>query len=221
MTTALPGRSDAEAIVANARKAFQLMVGILVLIWLIQVVNALTNYSLSFNFGERAHDLSSLPTMFTAPFLHASWTHIESNSGPLFIFGFLAAFRGIRKFAWVSLLIMVVSGLGSWFLEAPNTYGVGASGVVFGYFGYIIVRGLFDRHGTDIVIGLVMVLCFAYTFTAILPDQSDPTISWQAHMFGLIGGVVGGWLFRERRPKQPKIDPAPPTLTLPDTTTSL
>jgi hypothetical protein len=72
---------------------------------------------------------------------------------------------------------------------------VGASGVVFGYLGYILVRGFFDRHGIDIMIGAVMALCFAYQFTVLLPKTG---IGWQDHIGGLVGGVAGGWLFRDR-----------------------
>jgi hypothetical protein len=67
--------------------------------------------------------------------------------------------------------------------------------VVFGYFGYILVRGAFDRHKIDIVIGLVMALCFAYQFTVLLPHNG---ISWQGHLFGFAGGILGGWIFRDR-----------------------
>jgi hypothetical protein len=67
--------------------------------------------------------------------------------------------------------------------------------VVFGYLGYILVRGLFDRHLVDLIIGAVMALCFAYQFTVLLPHAG---IGWQDHVGGLVGGVVGGWVFRDR-----------------------
>jgi hypothetical protein len=67
--------------------------------------------------------------------------------------------------------------------------------VVFGYLGYILVRGLFDRHLIDIVIGAVMALCFAYQFTVLLPHAG---IGWQDHIGGLVAGVAGGWIFRDR-----------------------
>ncbi|MEV5409969.1 rhomboid family intramembrane serine protease [Thermopolyspora sp. NPDC052614] len=194
----------AEFMIAEARKAFWVMVGFLGLIWVLQIVNWLSAYSLSQRFGVRSWDPESLPDIVTAPFLHWSWAHIESNSGPLFIFGFLAAYRGVTKFLWVTALIGIASGLGAWFTAAPNTVGAGASGIVFGYFGYVLVRGAFDRHLIDIVIGIVMALCFAYQFTGLLPQEG---IGWQAHLFGFIGGILGGWLFRERRPAVPTSTP--------------
>ncbi|MEV5298236.1 rhomboid family intramembrane serine protease [Amycolatopsis methanolica] len=209
---ALPSGAEAQAMIAEARKALWVMVGFLVVIWIVQIVNWATGYALSFDFGIRARELSSLPEALTAPFLHFSWAHIESNSGPLFIFGFLAAYRGVRKFLGVTALIVVGSGLGVWLVSPPNGVTAGASGVVLGYFGYIIVRGLFDRRPIDIVIGLVMALCFAYQFTALLPAEEG--ISWQGHLFGFGSGVVGGWVFRERRRKQVEPAPADPTVML-------
>jgi membrane associated rhomboid family serine protease len=189
------GGSDAESVLAEARKALFVMVAFLAILWIVQVANALDHYQLTNDYGIRPRDLSSLPDILAAPFLHVSWTHIESNSGPLFIFGFLAAYRGVVRFLGLTAMVIIVSGLAAWFFGDPKTIGVGASGVVFGYLGYILVRGFFDRHGIDILIGAVMALCFAYQFTVLLPHAG---IGWQAHIGGLVAGVVGGWLFRDR-----------------------
>jgi membrane associated rhomboid family serine protease len=186
----------AEAMIAEARKALWVMVTFLAVIWSVQVMNWAVGYHLSRDYGVRARDVASLPDIFTSPILHGSWAHIEGNSGPLFIFGFLAAYRGVKKFLALTALIVIVGGLGEWFTSPDNSVTVGASGLVFGYLGYVIVRGIFDRHRIDIVIGLVMALCFAYQFTALLPANG---ISWQGHLFGLGSGILGGWIFRDRR----------------------
>ena len=188
------GTEDAESLVAEARKALFVMVGILAVLWIIQLVNFANHYSLD-AYGVIPHDVHSLPYVLTAPFLHVSWTHIESNSGPLFIFGFLAAYRGVGRFCWLTGLVILTSGLAEWVFGTPGTIGVGASGVVFGYLGYVLVKGIFDRHGIDIMIGAVMALCFAYQFTVLLPKAG---IGWQDHIGGLVGGLAGGWIFRDR-----------------------
>src|SRR5450755_4421860 len=190
------GTGDAETVLAEARKALFVMVAFLAVIWIIQIVNWADHQQLSLEDGIRPRDVARLPDILSAPFLHFSWAHIEGNSGPLLIFGFLAAYRGIAKFAALTALVVVTSGLAAWFTESPQTVGVGASGVVFGYFGYIMVRGFFDRHAIDLLIGAVMALCFAYQFTVLLPHAG---IGWQAHIGGLAGGVLGGWLLRDRR----------------------
>jgi membrane associated rhomboid family serine protease len=183
-----------DQVIARARTAFLVMVGILALLWAIQIANWAGGYHLVATYGIDPRHVGSLPYILTAPFLHFSWTHIEGNSGPLFIFGFLAAYRGIGKFATVTLVVVLTSGFAAWFFSSG--LGAGASGVVFGYLGYILVRGLFDRHGLDVLIGAVMALCFAYQFSVLLPHQG---IGWQAHIGGLVGGILCGWLLRDRR----------------------
>jgi membrane associated rhomboid family serine protease len=189
------GTEDAESLIAEARKALFVMVAFLALLWLIQLINFAYGYRLSDTYGIIPHDVHALPYILTAPFLHVSWTHIESNSGPLFIFGFLAAYRGVTRFLGLTALVIVTSGLLAWSIGTPRTIGVGASGVVFGYLGYVLVKGFFDRHGIDIMIGAVMALCFAYQFTVLLPQNG---IGWQDHIGGLVGGIAGGWIFRDR-----------------------
>jgi membrane associated rhomboid family serine protease len=190
------GEDEARTLVTNARMAFFVMLGVLAVLWIIQVVNVADGYQLSQQYGISPRNVAKLPYILTAPFLHASWTHIEGNSGPLFIFGFLAAYRGIAKFAAVTAIVVVTSGLAAWIFENPHTVGVGASGVVFGYFGYIMVRGLFDRRVIDALVGAVMALCFAYQFSVLLPHQG---IGWQAHIGGVAGGILAGWLLRDKR----------------------
>ena len=195
------GSGDAETVLAEARKALFVMVGFIALIWVIQIANWADHYHLTVDYGIRAHDVGSLPDVLSAPFLHFSWAHIEGNSGPLFIFGFLAAYRGVTKFLGVTVLVILTSELGAWLTESSGTIGAGASGVVFGYFGYIMVRGFFDRHAIDMLLGAVMALCFAYQFTVLLPHAG---IGWQAHVGGLVGGVAAGWVFRDRRAGAPR-----------------
>ncbi|MFL6114695.1 MAG: rhomboid family intramembrane serine protease [Catenulispora sp.] len=188
------GRS-AEAVLYEARKALYVMVGFIALIWAAQVVNSALDYRLSNHFGIVPRSVGHLGDIFSAPFLHYSWQHIESNSGPLFVFGFLAAYRGVRKFLMVTLVIVASSGLMVWFAQG-NSNTVGASGLVYGYFSYVVVKGLFDRHLVDVLIGCVMALSYAYLLTAALPGV--PHVSWLGHLGGAIGGVLAGWLLRER-----------------------
>ncbi|HEX4221325.1 MAG TPA: rhomboid family intramembrane serine protease [Pseudonocardiaceae bacterium] len=206
--------------IAEARKAFWVMVAFLAVLWVLQIFNALDHYAITSQHGIITRDVGALPGIFTAPFLHVSWAHIEGNSGPLFIFGFLAAYRGVKKFLGVSVLIIIVSGLGAWAISPAGDNTVGASGVIFGYLGYVLVRGVFDRHRIDIVIGLVMALCFAYQFTDLLPQNNG--VSWQAHVFGFAAGIIGGWFFREKRPKKAKAVDGPAAMPpLFDPTTTL
>ncbi len=187
----------AELMIAEARKAFFVMVGFIAVIWALQIANWADHYGLDASYGIIPRDVVRLPDIFIAPFLHFSWSHIEANSGPLFIFGFLAAYRGVWKFVGVTVLVIITSGLAAWFFQSQHTLGVGASGLVFGYFGYVLARGLIDRNLIDALVAIIMGLSFAYLLTVAIPGT--PNVSWLAHLGGLIGGVASGWIFRTRR----------------------
>jgi membrane associated rhomboid family serine protease len=182
--------------IAEARLAFFVMFALLCAVWAVQLANWADGYDLSREYGIVAHQPSRLADVLAAPFLHANWQHLEGNSGPLFIFGFLAAYRGVKKFLGLTLLVTLTSGAAVWLFERGNVVTVGASGVIFGYFGYVVLRGLFDRNLIDSLIGLVMGASFAYLLTVAVPGT--PGVSWLAHLGGLVGGLFGAWLFRDR-----------------------
>jgi membrane associated rhomboid family serine protease len=184
------------------------MAGVIAVLWVIQIVNSIDHYGLSRHFGIVAREPSRLPDVFTAPLLHFSFEHLEANSAPLFFLGFFAAFRGIRRFVVVTVLIVVTSGLGSWLFSPTHTLEVGASGVVFGYFGYVVVRGIVERHVLDVIVAIIVALTYWSILQGVLPD--DPHISWQAHLFGLIGGIAAALLLRQRPPRKSSPRPANP-----------
>lgn len=186
----------AEDYVREARKAVLVMVGLELVIWVIQIVNWADGYRLDRRFGIEPRNTGHLTGVLTAAFFHFSWTHIEANSGPLFVFGLLAAYRGVRRFLLVTLLVALTSGLAVWLFQSPSIT-VGASGLIYGYFGYVVVKGIFDRHLLDTLIGAVMALSFAYLLMGAVPGT--PRVSWLGHLGGLAGGLVAGWALRERR----------------------
>lgn len=199
MNASLPTRSPGEGLAGGASRVLSAFIATLLLLgacWAVEIANYLGDGSLSQRYGIQAHNGPTIWHIFTAPFLHANLDHIMANSVPLAIFGFLAALRGFARFVTVSLVIMVASGLGVWFLSSPGTVTVGASGLIFGYFGYLIARGFVEHRPFDIVVGLIIVLFYGTMIFGALPGQ--PGISWQAHMFGLIGGVIAAWSTRQR-----------------------
>ena len=190
-------RRAAEIDVDEARKAFFLMVGFIALIWILQIANWADHYHLDGGYGILPRSLGHLGDIFTAPFLHFSWDHIEGNSGPLFVFGLLAAYRGVVKFLGVTLVVAITSGLAVWLFQGSNQLTVGASGLIFGYFGYVLTRGIIERNLIDALAAVVIGLSYAYILTVAIPGAHG--VSWIGHLGGLIGGIASGWIFRTRR----------------------
>jgi membrane associated rhomboid family serine protease len=203
-----PKRRAAEIDVDEARRAFFLMVGVIAVIWTLQIANWADHYGLDNSYGILPRSLGHLPYIFTAPFLHFSWDHIEGNSGPLFVFGFLAAYRGVVKFLWVTLVVAITSGLAVWLFQSNGELTVGASGLIFGYFGYVLARGIIERNLIDALAAIVIGLSYAYIFTVAIPGT--PGVSWIGHLGGLVGGVASAWFFRTRRgvPRRSKAKPS-------------
>ncbi|MFG1962224.1 rhomboid family intramembrane serine protease [Nonomuraea sp. NPDC049028] len=189
-------KRGAGTLLAGALSATFVMVVMLAVMWAVEVVDYTTNGSLDREFGIIGWDPSGLVGIFFAPFLHVGFGHLMANSLPLLILGFLAALRGLGRFFAASLLIIVIGGVGTWF-TSPDTITVGASGLVFGYFGYVLARGIFDRRVFDIVIGIGVGIAYYSILWGLLPNQQG--ISWQGHLFGLVGGVVAAWLLRRKR----------------------
>jgi membrane associated rhomboid family serine protease len=186
--------------VRKVRDAFVLVGGFVALIWVLQVFNWADGYRLDTEFAIYPHNVGRLADIFTAPFLHLSWQHIEGNTVPLFVLGVLAAYRGIGKFLLISLIIVVTSGLAVWLFQNSGEPTVGASGLIFGYFGYVLIRGFFDRNLPDIGVGVVAGVLYWTILQVAIPGT--PGVSWIGHLGGLFGGVLAAWFLRTRTPAE-------------------
>jgi membrane associated rhomboid family serine protease len=189
------------------RNALIVMGVFLAVIWLLQVFNWTDSYRLDSEFGILPHNVGRLGEIFTAPFLHFSWSHIEGNSVPLFVLGVLAAYRSIARFLLASIIIVVTSGMAVWLFQSSNTMTVGASGIIFGYFGYVLIRGFFDRNLVDIGVGLVAGALYWTILAVAIPGT--PGVSWIDHVGGLVGGVLAAWVLRTAAPPRKAVPAAP------------
>ena len=122
----------------------------------------------------------------TAPLLHGSWDHLAANTLPFLGFGFLAMAGGFAQWTMVTALIWLASGVGVWLISPQPVLGV--SGVIFGWFVFLLARGFFARSGRQILLAVVLVLLWGGILWGVLP--SSPEVSWQAHLFGALGGLV-------------------------------
>jgi membrane associated rhomboid family serine protease len=157
------------------------------ILWAVEIVNALDSYRLDSD-GIVPRSFSHLYGIVCAPFLHASFGHLLSNTVPFVILGAAIALAGAGRLLLVSLIVALVSGIGTWLTAPAGSVTVGASGVVFGYATYLISRGLFNRKLVEVGLGAVVLVVFG---GALIYDLIPHTgISWQAHLFGGIGGVI-------------------------------
>ncbi len=168
-------------------------------LWVLEFLDQLSGNQLD-QFGIHAQDVDGLPEILTAPFLHAGWDHLISNSLPFYVLGFLVLLSGLARWLASSLIIIAVSGMTAWLLTPPNTIILGASGLIFGWLTYLLARGIWSRRTAQVVIAVLVLVVYGGLIWGILPSTAG--ISWQAHLGGAIGGVLAAWLLHRRASRQ-------------------
>jgi len=176
--------------------AVQLLLGIVLLMWALEVVDVALDNRLD-QYGIVPRELEGLDGVIAAPFLHVGFGHLVANTLPFVAMGLVIALEGPLRLLGVTVITAVISGLGTWLIAPADTIHLGASGVVFGYATYLIARGLFNRRVMEIAIGAGVALLWGGALLAGLEPQQG--ISWQGHLFGAIGGVVAARVLSERR----------------------
>lgn len=183
------------------RRRGLIFVGAMALImWVSELVDAVLGGDLD-GYGIRPRDTDGLDGIAFSPFLHGGFEHLIANTLPFLALGAMIALSGLRRVIAVTLIVMVVGGLGTWLIAPENTVHIGASGVVFGYAAYLIARGAYTRSLIHLGTGLAVIALWGVTLLGALVPQTG--ISWQGHLFGAVGGVVAAWALdgRARRAK--------------------
>jgi membrane associated rhomboid family serine protease len=173
------------------REGIELLVGIVAVMWVVEIINTIDSNHLT-NDGIYARDVGRLWGILTAPFIHAGFAHLISNTIPFVFMGLIIALRGAARLALITAIVIVVGGLGTWLIAPAHVSTVGASGVVFGYAGYLLARGLFNRSVLELVIGVVVAAVWGAALLASLVPHGG--ISWQGHLCGGLAGVLAAWL---------------------------
>jgi membrane associated rhomboid family serine protease len=190
-----PVPDDEGSLASPIGRAASLMVAFLALLWVAQLINAGTGYSLAESGGILPRQPSSLVDILTSPFLHGSLEHLAGNALPLFSLGLMAAIPSPKRFLLMTLVVIVVGGFGVWLFSPDNSITVGASGVVFGYFGYLLLRGFVDRRPADVVISIGVALAYGYAMWNSVGFGVEG-VSWQGHVAGMVGGMVAALVLR-------------------------
>jgi len=168
------------------------ILGVLVgALWAVLLINSAVLGGQLNGLGILPRTGTGLRGIFFAPLLHAGPGHLFSNTVGLVLLGGLVLLRDEKAFWIVTIVGALVAGLGTWLFGRAALH-IGASGVVFAYFGYLVSAGWFERRVLSILLSLVAIALWGGLFFGILPGQ--PGISWEGHLFGLIGGALAAWL---------------------------
>lgn len=183
------------------------MVLALATMWGIEIVDTLVLDSELQTNGIRPRRRVGIDGIALAPFLHSDYGHIASNSIPLLALGGLVAARGRRYWTGVTLATVTIGGGLTWLLGGDGNH-IGASGVVFGYFGAILGAALFERRIRAFGAALIALGFYSSLIAGLVPQDF---ISWEGHLFGMLGGVIAAKVLADRRvePQERPDNPQP------------
>lgn len=193
------GRPSSRVLPPNPLRAALLMLMFTGMLYVVEGADVATGGLLDREGGIIPRDTDQLDGVLFSPLLHAGWAHLESNSLPFLVFGFLAMAGGLRQFVVVTAIIWLLGGLGVWLIAEDGSITIGASGVIFGWLTFLLVRGFYARSGKQIALAAVLFFFWGGVLWGVLPLAPD--VSWQAHLCGALSGILAARLVigRERR----------------------
>jgi membrane associated rhomboid family serine protease len=177
--------NDAAAIGRELKSHILILGGLVGLMWFLEIADIALDGRLNY-LGIIPRTGIGFRGIFFAPFLHQNFRHLISNSIPFLVMGWFVMLRGIPEFFKVSAIVLLCSGIGVWMFGAPGLH-IGASGVIFGYFGFLVSRAFFDRSVLSFSLALAVGLLYGSLIWGVLPTQYG--ISWEGHLFGFLGGI--------------------------------
>ncbi|NDJ18066.1 rhomboid family intramembrane serine protease [Myxacorys almedinensis] len=183
--------NDPGTIASEFKSHIAILGGLVGVMWLIRVADGILPGTANI-YGIIPRTSIGVRGILFSPFLHGSYQHLISNTIPFIMLGWFVMLRSVREFFAVSAIVLLASGIGVWLFGSPGIH-VGASGVVFGYFGFLLSRAYFERSALSIALSLAVGLIYGSLIWGVLPTQLG--ISWEGHLFGFVGGVFAAkWL---------------------------
>jgi len=142
--------------------------------------------------GVRPRTLLGLIGIPLMPFLHGGFGHLISNTIPFLILGWIVMKAEKENFIVATTVIILLGGIGTWLIGSPGLH-IGASGLIYGYFGYVMTRAIMERKLMWILIGLAVGIFFGGMIFGVFPKFGNDLISWEGHLCGMLAGAWFGW----------------------------
>jgi len=176
------------------RKRLRIPIAFVGLLWIIHIVQVVSGISFT-TLGVFPRHVEGLPGILFTPLIHGSWEHLFSNSVSFLMLSVVLFWFypriALRSIVW----LYVLSGLGIWIFAQPNSYHIGASGVVYGMVSLVFWSGMFRRNLKSIILALIILILYVGLFEGIFPGKEG--ISWEGHLFGGIAGILLAWFYRK------------------------
>lgn len=167
---------------------FVILIG---LIHLIQFVFSLDFYWL----GIYPQKLSAIGGIVSSVFIHGNFNHLFNNAIPLLILG-SALFYFYKPIALkVVVWIVLMGGFWTWIM-ARESYHIGASGLIYGLFSFLLLSGFIRLNKQLISLSFFVVIVYGSMVWGIFPVKLN--ISYEAHFWGFVSGIILAIFYRKQ-----------------------
>ena len=181
-----------RSLIATIKAHAALLLGFLGIMWAVAILDLLPFIHLD-RFGIRPRSVAGLAGIVCAPFLHAGFGHLLANSIPFVLLGGIVLLGGRRVFWRVTIFVTLLGGLAVWLFAGRFTNHIGASGLIFGYLGFLLARGIFEKSAAWMIAAVAILIAYGGLLFGVLPGRAG--VSWQGHLFGFLAGIAAARLF--------------------------
>lgn len=189
-------RQETQALAREVKTQATILGGLVAAMWGLELIDLVIFQGALDGYGILPRTIIGLRGILFAPFLHGGLPHLIANTIPFLTLGWFVMLQKTSDFFIVTAITMVVSGLGVWLIGSPGLH-IGASGLVFGYLGFLLLRGYFQRNIPSILLSLIVGFLYGGAIWGVLPTV--PGVSWEGHLFGFIGGIIAARLLSQRK----------------------
>lgn len=169
-------------------KEFKILIVAVTIFWVVEIADQLVFHGSLDNYGIQPHSIIGLRGLVFAPFLHGGFPHLIANTIPFITLGWLTMIQATSDFYIASIMSAVIGGAGVWLFGSSQSVHIGASILIYGYLGFLLLRGYFQKNFPSIALSIFVAIAYGGFIAGVFPSQMG--VSWQGHLFGFIGGAI-------------------------------
>ena len=169
-------------------KEFKILIVAIATFWAVEILDFFVFNGGLDRYGIQPQSLIGLRGIVFAPLLHGGFGHLIANTIPFLTLGWLTMIQETSDFYIASIMSALVGGIGVWVFGSPASVHIGASILIYGYLGFLLLRGYFQKNFPSIALSVFVAIAYGSFIWGVFPSQIG--VSWQGHLFGFIGGAI-------------------------------
>lgn len=178
-------------------KEFKILLIAITIFWAVEIVDLLVFNGGLDQYGIQPHSIIGLRGIVFAPFLHGGFPHLMANTIPFLTLGWLTMIQATKDFFVASIMSALIGGAGVWLFGSSQSVHIGASILIYGYLGFLLLRGYFQKNFPSIALSIFVAIAYGGFIWGVFPSQMG--VSWQGHLFGFIGGAIAAKMVTPER----------------------